>query len=77
MVAITVTFRCGHAQVTSPIALAALVCVQCGERIVSRVSGATPRFVGACRGPFAETKAVEPAVVSLASTPLVLKTPKE
>lgn len=51
----TVTFRCGHAAVevggdvkTPP------TCPVCGERVVSRVTGATPRFTGACTGPLVQ-----------------------
>ena len=59
-----VRFRCGHEQAVPINLQAAPICLTCGERVVSRVMGARPRFVGACVGPFAETKAVEPAVVS-------------
>jgi hypothetical protein len=74
---ITATFRCGHSQRVSPTSAAPPICNLCGERVVSRVSGATPKFMGACSGPCAETRAVEPAVVSLASATMTLKSPKE
>jgi DNA-directed RNA polymerase subunit RPC12/RpoP len=48
----TVSFRCGHkaidvkAEVNEPPR-----CPECGERVVSRVTNAVPRFKGACKGP--------------------------
>jgi len=73
----TVTFRCGHRVDVLPSFSVTPVC-GCGERVVARVAGARPRFTGACAGPFAETRAVEPAVVNVAAgSPLKLKPPKE
>jgi hypothetical protein len=73
----TVEFRCGHTLDLPRNVAAAPVC-PCGERIVSRVSGAVPRFVGTCSGPYAETQALEPAMVDVAPAgPLRLKPPKE
>ena len=47
-----VSFTCGH----GAIEVAADVqvpprCPECGERVVKRVTNATPRFKGACKGP--------------------------
>lgn len=55
----TVTFRCGHRVTLDRTAQSAPVCA-CGERVVANVTGATPRFTGACRGPHATFAAVEP-----------------
>lgn len=46
----TVIFKCGHRDTLERTAQSAQ-CKQCGERIVARVEGATPRFTGACSGP--------------------------
>ena len=69
----TITFRCGHSVTMPREASAAPVCA-CGERVVSNVTGATPRFVGACRGPYAEYQAVEPDARVLVENRLKLKT---
>jgi len=48
----TVQFKCGHAAIeVKPDVADPPRCPDCGERVVSRVTGATPRFTGACRGP--------------------------
>ena len=60
-----VRFRCGHDGHVSETADAAPICV-CGERQVTRVFARPPRFRGACSGPYAETKALDPAVVNVA-----------
>lgn len=74
---ITVSFACGHRGTVSEAAEAAPVC-HCGERQVRRVAARAPRFVGACSGPYCETKTVEPATVNLASAgPLKLKPQEE
>jgi len=73
----TITFRCGHT-LTLPRDVAAAPVCACGERVVSRVAGATPRFTGTCSGPFAETQDLPGAVVNLAPAgPLRLTPPKE
>ena len=73
----TITFRCGH-QTELPRDVAAAPRCKCGERVVSRVEGAVPRFVGTCRGPYAETTDMPGAVVDLAPAgPLRLTPPKE
>ena len=46
----TITFKCGHRIELPRDVKDAPVC-HCGERIVASVSGATPRFTGACSGP--------------------------
>lgn len=61
-----VTFRCGHSQTVPATIAAAPTCVTCRERIIARVNGAQPHFTGTCSGPFCETKALDPAVVSVA-----------
>lgn len=48
----TVTFKCGHVvkiprTVTDP-----PQCPECGERVVTRVKDAVPRFTGSCTGPY-------------------------
>lgn len=50
----TVTFKCGHTASVPKEASAAPQCQACGERVVARVTGATPRFTGACKGPLVE-----------------------
>ena len=47
----TVTFKCGHSEAFERGVASPPSCRVCGERIVARVSGATPTFTGACRGP--------------------------
>ena len=49
----TVTFKCGHVQKLPREAKDAPVC-SCGERVVTRVSDATPKFTGTCSGPLVE-----------------------
>jgi predicted RNA-binding Zn-ribbon protein involved in translation (DUF1610 family) len=47
-----VSFKCGHASVTLERSVSESPrCPQCGERVVTRVSDATPVFKGACKGP--------------------------
>ena len=73
----TITFRCGHQAVLPRDVAAAPVC-HCGERVVSRVEGAAPRFAGTCSGPFAETQDLPPGIVDVAPAgPLRLKPPQE
>ena len=51
-----VTFRCGCPSI--PVKRDVAVpprCPACGERIVSRVTGATPTFKGACKGPLVKS----------------------
>ncbi len=69
----TITFRCGHSVSVPREVAAAPACGTCGERVVSRVEGAIPRFVGACRGPYAETKAVDADNTVLVANRLKLK----
>ena len=61
---ITVTFACGHTGQVSETSQAVPVC-GCGERGLARVKSRAPRFVGACSGPYCETKTIDPAVVDL------------
>ena len=71
---IRVRFACGHlAEVNHKTVDAPPVCV-CGETQIMRTFARAPRFVGACSGPYAETKALDPAVVNLATKgPLILR----
>lgn len=62
---IRVRFACGHLGAASETATSAPVC-PCGETRIARVQVRPPRFVGACSGPYAETKALDPAVVNVA-----------
>lgn len=51
-----VTFKCGHPSIAlERTASAPPRCPQCGERVVARVTGATPSFKGACQGPLVKT----------------------
>ena len=47
----TITFKCGHRMELERDVKSAPVCKECGNRIVASVTGATPRFTGACSGP--------------------------
>lgn len=47
----TILFKCGHRTSVERDVKTAPQCEECGERIVARVEGATPRFTGACSGP--------------------------
>lgn len=70
---ITVTFSCGHAGQISETAQTPPRC-HCGETQVRRTQARAPRFVGACSGPYAETKAVDPGSVNLTTAgPLTIK----
>jgi hypothetical protein len=72
--AITVTFACGHRQEVAATADAAPICLTCGDHRVTRTKARAPRFVGACQGPYCETKVFEPAIVNVAPAgPLKLK----
>lgn len=52
MSAVTLTFKCGHADAYPRAELPTTAsCKTCGERVVVRVTGATPKFKGACSGP--------------------------
>lgn len=73
---ISVRWACGHQGAVVPTVDAAPRCPQCGESRVQSVKARAPRFVGACTGPYAETKEFEPMAVSLAEKgPLKLKEP--
>ena len=73
----TITFRCGHQTILPRDVSAAPICM-CGERVVSRVEGARPRFVGTCAGPYAETQDLPGTLVDVTTAgPLRLKPPKE
>lgn len=68
----TVTFRCGHS-VDLPRDVAVAPVCGCGERVVSSVTGAAPRFRGACSGPCAETACVPAATERFSPEALRLK----
>lgn len=73
----TITFRCGHQTILPRETAMAPVC-GCGERIVSRVEGAQPTFVGTCSGPFADTQDMPGVLVDVTTAgPLRLTPPKE
>ncbi len=70
---ITCQMACGHSVTLGDNPSSAPVC-SCGEHRVTGVKARPPSFSGACRGPYAVTKSVTPAVVNLASAgPLKLK----
>jgi hypothetical protein len=69
---IRVRFRCGHEGTVAINAASTPVCA-CGETVIARTFARAPRFVGAVSGPYAETKSVDPGVVRLTDTPLILK----
>lgn len=57
---IDVTFACGHRASVSEKAVTAPTCAVCGPQPVTHTQARAPRFVGACTGPYAETKALDP-----------------
>lgn len=59
-------FGCGHEGQIAETAASVPVCAECGDKRVSRTKARAPRFVGACSGPYAESKALDAAVVNLA-----------
>ena len=70
---IRLTFGCGHSSTIDEKATSAS-CPICGNRHVMRVFARPPQFIGACSGPYAESKAVEPGIVNVAAKgPLRLK----
>lgn len=70
---INLRFKCGHEGAVSETAVTAPVC-GCGETQVVRTFARAPRFTGACSGPYAETRAVDPGIVNVApSGPLRIK----
>lgn len=53
---VTITWRCGHRiEVTRAEIPTIPTCQTCGERVVTRVSGATPSFKGSCTGPLVKS----------------------
>lgn len=48
-----IIFKCGHSKELPRDVQETPVC-DCGERVVKSVTGATPRFTGACKGPLVE-----------------------
>ena len=68
-----VRFDCGHEGHISETATTAPQC-HCGAKRVVHVKARAPRFTGACTGPYAEYKAMEPGNVDLTTAgPLKLK----
>ena len=62
---IRLRFACGHAGTMSDNPQTAPVC-GCGETRITRTFARAPRFTGACSGPYATTRGVEPAIVNVA-----------
>ena len=62
---ISVTFACGHKGSVGMNVASAPTC-PCGETRIVRTQARAPRFVGACSGPYCETKALEPGTVNVA-----------
>lgn len=51
-----VKFKCGHREIEVAADVAESPrCPECGERIVTRVVNATPKFRGACQGPLVKS----------------------
>ena len=70
---IRVRFACGHESMVGDNAASTPVC-GCGETRIARTFARAPRFVGACSGPYATTRNIEPGVVNLAPAgSLILK----
>jgi len=61
-----IDFACGHHATIGDNPSLAPIC-WCGESRIQSVQARAPRFVGSATGPYCETKALEPAVVSLAT----------
>lgn len=71
---ISIRFVCGHASSVGLTSPSDPICPACGEARIARTSAPPPRFTGTCRGPYAETKILPPAIVSVAPKgPLSLK----
>ena len=60
---IRLRFVCGHEGSVSETSEGSPVC-GCGETRIARTFARAPRFSGACSGPYAEMKQVDPAVVN-------------
>jgi hypothetical protein len=68
-----VTFACQHTAEIGDNPSGPPVCA-CGERRIQAVKARAPKFTGACSGPFAEFRQLDPVVVNLApGGPLTLK----
>ena len=74
---IPIRFACGHAASVSETATTVPVCATCGERQITRVQARPPRFTGACTGPYAVTKALDPIVVNVAPKGALTLKPSE
>lgn len=49
---VRIEWRCGHSvEVARAEMPSSPICQTCGERVVTRVTGATPKFTGSCTGP--------------------------
>lgn len=71
---IRVVFACRHEGQVNERAVTAPSCPTCGETVVVRTIARAPHFVGTCTGPYAETKALDPGVVNVATAgPLTIK----
>lgn len=67
-----ITFACNHHATIGDASMTAPIC-WCGESRIQAVTSPPPRFTGACSGPFATYRVVDPITVSLTSRPLTLK----
>jgi hypothetical protein len=71
---IDIRFRCGHVGTVSESMDANPRCFICGEpHVVAVQTKRPPRFVGACSGPYAESKALDAAIVNVAPGGPLLK----
>ena len=61
---ITIRFACGHGMTVAAGDLDVPIC-HCGEHRVSRVTAPAPTFIGACSGPSADTRVVDPVPVTI------------
>lgn len=51
-----VKFKCGHQEIeVKADVVIPPRCAECGERVIVRVSNATPKFKGACKGPLVKS----------------------
>jgi hypothetical protein len=63
---IAITFACGHqSQIAENVSIVP-ICPTCQERQITHTKARAPHFRGTCSGPYAETVAVPPGVVSVA-----------
>lgn len=73
---IEVVFACGHRAQIGINSASTPVC-GCGEARIARTKVRPPTFRGACAGPYAETCAVDPALVNVAPAGALPLKPQE